>query len=107
VRISRTLTLFICLAMLASQSAWAHSPRVRVGFVFGPMWGPFWYPQPWPPYPPPVVVAPPAPPVYVEQRAPAETTEAVWYYCRSAGAYYPAVGTCAERWLPVLPEPEK
>jgi len=107
VRISRILPLFLCLAILAGQEAWAHSPRARVGVVFGPIWGPFWYPQPWPYYPPPVVVAPPPPPVYVEQAQPATMTEPVWYYCRSAGAYYPAARSCAENWLPVLPEPVK
>jgi len=24
-----------------------------------------------------------------------------WYYCQSAGAYYPYVGTCPEEWVPV------
>jgi len=24
-----------------------------------------------------------------------------WYYCQSAGAYYPYVGTCPEGWVPV------
>ena len=26
-----------------------------------------------------------------------------WYYCPSAGAYYPAVGSCPEPWVPVPP----
>jgi len=24
-----------------------------------------------------------------------------WYYCPSAGTYYPYVGTCPEPWVPV------
>ena len=34
------------------------------------------------------------PPVYT----PAPST---WYFCQSAGAYYPNVTTCAEGWVPV------
>jgi hypothetical protein len=26
-----------------------------------------------------------------------------WYYCQSAGAYYPYVTSCPEAWLPVAP----
>jgi len=26
-----------------------------------------------------------------------------WYYCQSAGAYYPYVTACPEAWVPVLP----
>ena len=40
-------------------------------------------------YPPPVYA--PAPP------------SAYWYYCRSAGAYYPTVPSCPEPWVPVPP----
>lgn len=106
-RTSRFLLLFLCLSVLVGQDAWAHAPRARVGVVFGPVWAPFWYPPPWPPYPPPVVVVPSAPPVYIEQAPAANQAESFWYYCRSAGAYYPVVATCAEDWLPVLPEPVK
>lgn len=66
--------------------------RVFVGAPF--VWNPF------PVYvPPPVVVAPPAveaPPVYT-QPAPS----GYWYYCPSAGAYYPNVSSCPEPWVPV------
>ncbi len=41
--------------------------------------------------PPPVIVSPPAP-----RFAPPPTE--VWYYCRSSGAYYPYVPTCATPW---------
>jgi hypothetical protein len=62
---------------------------IGVGPAF--VWGPWWaYP-----YVPPPVVVEPAPPVYV-QRAPA-----YWYYCPSAGAYYPNVQTCNQPWVPV------
>jgi hypothetical protein len=55
------------------------------------------YPLAYPPYPayaPSVVVQ--EPPVYI-QREPAGS----WYYCESAGAYYPDVETCAEPWVRV------
>ena len=52
------------------------------------LWGPSYI------YTPPPVVA--APPVYVQPES-----NGYWYYCRSAGAYYPHVATCPEPWVPV------
>jgi hypothetical protein len=76
-------------------------PRFFVGSTF---WfpGPYAYPYPVyapPVYAPPVVVEPP-PPVYIEQRSPA-----YWYYCQNPPGYYPYVGTCADEWLQVAPQP--
>lgn len=48
-------------------------------------WGPAYYP---PAYSPPAVVYAPPPQSY-------------WYYCQSAGAYYPYVASCPEDWVPV------
>ena len=45
----------------------------------------------------PVVVAPPAQPVYVEQ--------AWWYYCTRPAGYYPYVQTCPSGWTRVSPTP--
>jgi Spy/CpxP family protein refolding chaperone len=75
-----------------------HFDRGR-GFVgFGPLWWgppyPYWD-YPWGVYAPPPVVEPPE---YIE-RPPA----AYWYYCPSAGAYYPSVPTCPEPWVLVAP----
>jgi hypothetical protein len=79
-----------------------HAPRVVVRFGPGFWWGPpaVWY------SPPPVYVRPPRviveePPVYVE-RAPASSFS-YWYYCQSAGAYYPSVPSCPEPWVKVPP----
>jgi hypothetical protein len=46
------------------------------------------YPYP-DPYAPPTVAAPPT---------------GYWYYCPSAGAYYPYVTECPEAWQPVVPQ---
>lgn len=63
------------------------APRVRP-FVGVTPW--FW----WEPYwPPEVLVVPP--PAYVPQPR-------YWYYCPSAGAYWPTVPSCPEPWVPVL-----
>jgi len=66
--------------------------------VIGPSfwWGPWWY---YPPYyaQPPVVVQPA--PVITDDRA-----QSYWYYCPSAGAYYPP--TCPEGWIKVPPRAE-
>ena len=68
----------------------------------GPWWGwggpgwygsPYWSGAPYYSYAPSYVYSPP--PVYI-QRAPA-----YWYYCASAGGYYPTVPTCPEAWIPV------
>jgi hypothetical protein len=67
--------------------------------IGGPWWGgPWWYGSPsW--YGAPYSYAPasvyPPPPVYI-QRSPS-----YWYYCASAGAYYPNAPTCPEPWIPV------
>jgi len=44
-------------------------------------------------YEPPVMEAPP---VYVPG------SDGYWYYCQSAGAYYPIAPSCPEPWVPVL-----
>ena len=43
-------------------------------------------------YEPPVVAAPPE---YVPG------ADGYWYYCQSAGAYYPTAPSCPEPWIPV------
>jgi hypothetical protein len=47
----------------------------------------------------PVYVAPPVveePPVYVQP-----PVSGYWYYCPSAGGYYPYVASCPVPWVPV------
>ena len=48
---------------------------------------------PAPAYAPPVYAAPPPPP----------PAPAYWYYCQSAGSYYPYVSACPGGWLTVVP----
>jgi hypothetical protein len=78
-----------------------HAPRVVVGIGSGFWWGPpaLWY------TPPPVYVRPRViveePPVYVER--PPVSSSSYWYYCESAGAYYPSVPRCPEPWIKVPP----
>ena len=40
---------------------------------------------------------------YVEQYA-VPLEQGFWYYCRSAGAYYPGVAECPEGWEQVAPQ---
>ena len=72
---------------------------------------PFTYPYaPYSPaYAPPVYAAPPsapapayAPPVYAAPPPP-PPAPAYWYYCQSAGSYYPYVSACPGGWLTVVP----
>lgn len=76
------------------------------GHVFiGPLWWgppyPYWGYPGWAYVPPPAAVEPP---VYIQPSPPAPP--AYWYYCSSAGAYYPTVQTCPEPWLQVAPRGE-
>jgi hypothetical protein len=77
-------------------------PHGHVFIGIGPLWWgppyPYWgYPE-WVYVPPPVTVEPPA---YIEQ--PPTAPPAYWYYCPSAGAYYPSVQTCPDPWVRVAP----
>ena len=38
--------------------------------------------------------------------SPAQSEPAYWYYCDSAGGYYPDVETCPEPWVRVPPRAE-
>jgi hypothetical protein len=106
----------------AGAAHWRGSVYVGVGPVWwGPSWWyhPYWaYPPYWPYYPAPSYVYPPPPvvveeaPVYIQQpppraAAPAPPDGPYWYYCPSAGAYYPAAPSCPEPWVKVPPRPEE
>jgi len=56
--------------------------------------------------PPPAVYAPPPasyPPRVAYSRPSAPARPFHWYYCQSAGGYYPYVRTCPGGWLTVAP----
>jgi hypothetical protein len=87
---------------------WAHERHEgRYGWwwLAGGLW--YFYPTPVYPYPdpyaPPVVLAPQvaAPPVSPLAPPPAQ----YWYYCDSAGAYYPYVPACPSGWRAVPANP--
>ena len=104
----------------ASTDADAHGRRYRssVGIFVGvPLFYPSYhyfpryhaYPRYY--YPPAVVVAVPASPVYIEQAqggapsvsSPAQGSAAYWYFCRDTRTYYPYVQQCATPWEQVMP----
>jgi hypothetical protein len=107
------LALLLLLAgVMAAGTASAHGrggARVHFGFfVGGPVWGPWYYPPPYPYYyPAPVYVTPPAPPVYVERQdvAPTSQPQDWWYYCEQSRGYYPYVKSCPGGWQRVPPAP--
>ncbi len=119
----KTMKFIIALLLLGSlgmSSAWADRGHVHFGVMIGPYWGgPWYYPPPYyyPPYYPPVVVASPAPQVYIEQQpastdapvspaAPTATTQTnYWYYCAAKESYYPYVKDCPSGWQKVSPQP--
>lgn len=76
-------------------------------YLGGPIyWGGVWpyaygYPYPYS-YSYPVYV-PSAPPVYIEQNAPAAPV-GYWYYCEEPAGYYPYVRECSRAWITVVPQ---
>jgi hypothetical protein len=117
----KTIRLGMAMALLLAFAGGAlahpphhHYPRssVSLGFYFGDPWFPYY---PYPPYPPrvympaPVIVTPPAPPVYIEQPpappAGVPLEPGYWYYCEEAKAYYPYVKQCPGGWQRVAPRP--
>ena len=60
---------------------------------------------------PPVVSAPSAPPIYIQQEVvqvqPQTQGENYWHYCRKPDGYYPYVKNCPGGWLQVAPEPRQ
>jgi hypothetical protein len=82
-----------------------HGARVFLGI--GPAWGLYpgywhYYPRHYHSYPyvyRRVVIE--EPPVYVERQSAPEA--GYWYYCESAGEYYPQVPRCPEPWVKVAP----
>ncbi len=71
-----------------------HDGRLGWWWVIGTIW--YFYPGPIYPYPDPYT-----PPV-IQQLPPSPQ---YWYYCASAGAYYPYVPVCPEGWrmVPAVP----
>ncbi len=86
---------------------WYGGSRVFIGGSFGwwgwpGWWGPGWWGAPYPYYSAPPVVVQPGPTEYIQQ---APAPPAYWYYCQSAGAYYPYVKDCPGGWMQVVPQP--
>src|SRR5712692_9948033 len=105
------VALGLLLGAVAPSYAWGHGRHghrpvvhTRVFIGVGPAfwWGPpyWWYPPPYYGYAPPTVVVN-EPPVYIQQQPAPAPAQAYWYYCQSAGAYYPNVQVCPEAWVRV------
>ena len=88
---------------------WGGGPLLGPAYPYAPYYVPA--PVVYPVYapPPPVVVQ--EPPVYIERETQREAEieqqldAGSWYYCQSAGAYYPDAQTCPEQWVKVPPRP--
>jgi hypothetical protein len=88
---------------------WYGGTRVVVGGGYGwwgspGWWGPGWWGTSYPYYAPAPVVVQQAPTEYI-QLSPAPPEQEYWYYCQSAGAYYPYVKECPGGWMQVVPQP--
>lgn len=69
-----------------------HDGRVGWWWVVGGLW--YFYPEPVYPYPDPFVPGDYGP----------DASGQYWYYCESAGQYYPYVTYCPEGWQAVVPD---
>ena len=73
-----------------------------------PYYAPYYY-QPYPSYPPPVIVTPAAPDTtYVERPRPGQAeaqSQGTWWYCDKTKTYYPYVKECASGWREVPATP--
>jgi hypothetical protein len=75
--------------------------RIHIGIT------PWFWPDPyWPPPAPSYAYVPPPTTYVVPPPAVVEPPPAYWYYCPSAGAYYPYVQTCPDSWITVVPRPQ-
>jgi hypothetical protein len=84
-------------------------------YGYRPYYPPYYYPPYYypPAYYPPVVVAPAAPPVYIERQdqlppqpqVQADAGQNDWFYCPDSKTYYPYVQQCASEWQRVTPHP--
>ena len=91
-----------------------HSARIHIGIGSAFWWGPhpgWWGPRPVHVRPVPVYAPPPRvvvmeQPVYVQREPVAALPPSYWYYCESAGGYYPDVPSCQEPWVQVPPRME-
>ncbi len=112
------IVVFTLSAITLSHSATSHGGRfnrlnfdIHIGYPgyygFGyhdPLYySPAYYPPPMLPIAP-VVVAPPAPPVYVQQYIEQQQSDD-WYYCQEQNGYYPYIRQCPGGWLRVAPQP--
>lgn len=122
---TRTVLAFTAVLMcgvLATESAFAHGPRTRVGIYVGvPLVGfgyhgyyrsPYYYPSyySYPSYYPTPMLMQQQQPVYVEQNPqPAPEAQSpstgYWYYCADSRTYYPYVKDCRTGWQRVAPQP--
>ncbi len=107
---AKAVLALVLLGLALSGPALAgggHRPHLRfgVGIAAPILLAPAFYP-PYSYYPryyaPPVVSSPP---VYVERSRPRR--DRYWYYCASAGGYYPYVATCPGGWQRVAPHPPR
>ena len=119
-RVAAPLLAAVLLAGTMSESAFArgghrgghtgarHHGGSRVAVRVIAVAPAFWY-LPAPIIAPRIIMAPTAPPVYIEQGnaqpAPSPAAAEWWYYCADTKAYYPYVKECALEWERVAAEP--
>ncbi|MGN6669701.1 MAG: hypothetical protein ACTHKH_22430, partial [Trinickia sp.] len=70
-----------------------HRGRYGWWWVVGGLW--YFYPQPVYPYPDPFIPG--------DVALGSDGAAQYWYYCMSAGQYYPYVTYCPEGWQAVIP----
>ncbi len=78
-----------------------------LGYGLGSYYGGDYYGRGYYNYPSTVITVPVAPPVYIQQTAPAvqQNPAGYWYYCNNPQGYYPYVKQCPNGWQQVEPTP--
>jgi hypothetical protein len=87
-----------------------HGHRGHGGFELSigvPFYASPYYSYPYGYYPPPAVVMPAQPQVYIQQDNPPPAPQAsnFWYHCNQPEGYYPYVKECPAGWQKVSPTP--
>jgi hypothetical protein len=86
---------------------------IGVPFYASPYYASPYYPYPYGYYPPPVVVMPAQPQVYIQQdnqpsapqQSQAPQTSNYWFHCDKPEGYYPYIKECPAGWQKVAPTP--
>jgi hypothetical protein len=98
----KKLVLLIVVALLAVCSIQPAQAYWRGGIWIDPWYVPYYYPAPYYPAQPPVVIEQ-QPAMQAQPEEPPQPVQQYWYYCPNPAGYYPYVKHCPTPWMKVVP----